>query len=166
MEIGNLSSKYHTRYLEKEDVEIIYELCSQNDIFYRYHPPFVTQNSILEDMEALPPNKEKKDKFYLGFFEENHLIAIMDLILDYPKEGVAYIGFFMMDKNYQGKGIGTKIISDCAKYLSSLQYTKICLAIDQGNPQSEAFWTKNNFVKTGEETPNGISAYIPMERVL
>lgn len=166
MEIKKLSTKYHVRSLDKKDVDIIFNLCFQNKIFYQFHPPFVTKESILEDIEALPPNKDYKDKFYIGFFDQTNLAAIMDLIFDYPQEKVAYIGFFMMNSEYQGKGLGTEIINDCCLYLSELGIKKIRLAVDKGNPQSEAFWTKNQFVKTGEEFPNDVSIYLPMERIL
>lgn len=33
-------------------------------------------------------------------------------------------------------------------------------------PQSEAFWAKNGFIKTGEVYPNDHSAYLPMERLI
>ena len=32
--------------------------------------------------------------------------------------------------------------------------------------RSKAFWEKNGFALTGEEFPNGDSAYLPMERAL
>ena len=166
MELNKLSTKYNIRILEKEDIDRIYDLCSENELFYKYHPPFVTKESILDDMQALPPDKEEKDKFYMGYFEGNTLTAVMDLILDCPKENVAYIGFFMMNKNCQGKGVGTQIINDCVKYLTELKFEKIRLAIDKGNPQSDAFWTKNGFTKTGQEIPHEDSYYLPMERVL
>lgn len=166
MNVDNLSEKYKVRKLTQNDMVIILELCSKNEIFYKYHPPFVTEESIIEDMKALPPNKEYKDKFYIGYFEKGKLVAIMDLILNYPKERVAFIGFFMMNIEYQKKGIGTSIIEECLKYLSNIGFEKLRLAIDKGNPQSEFFWTKNHFIKTGEEYPNDISTYIPMERML
>ena len=40
----------------------------------------VTVESILEDMEALPPNKGYEDKHYIGFFYEDTLAAVMNLI--------------------------------------------------------------------------------------
>lgn len=166
MNVGNLSERYNVRKLTPNDLIIILELCSKNKIFYKYHPPFVTKESIIEDMEVLPPDKEAKDKVYIGYFEKEKLVAIMDLILDYPQERVAYIGFFMINIDFQKKGIGTSIIAECFKYLSNIGFKKIRLAIDKRNPQSEFFWTKNNFTKTGEEYPNDISTYIPMERVL
>ena len=166
MNIERLSSKFAVRYLTSDDVDIIYNLSAKNKLFYEYHPPFVSRESILEDMDALPPGKEAKDKFYIGFFEKEKLAAVMDLILDYPKEKVAFLGLFMTEQDYQGQGIGTEIIQECSEYLTELGYSKIRLAIDKGNPQSEAFWTKNSFVKTGEEYPNEVSVYLPMERQL
>ena len=166
MELNRLSSNYEVRILEDKDIDTIYELCSKNELFYQYHPPFVTKESILDDMQALPPGKTCQDKFYIGYFEGDTLIAVADLILGYPNEKTAHIGFFMMNKEHQGKGIGTQIVSECAEYLKELHFEKIRLAIDQGNPQSEAFWTKNKFKKTGQEIKNDFSAFIPMERNL
>lgn len=165
MNVDNLSERYNVRKLTPNDLIIILELCSKNEIYYKYHPHFATNESIIEDMKVLPPSKEGKDKFYIGYFEKGKLIAIMDLILGYPQDRIAYISFFMMSIEFQKKGIGTSIIEECLRYLSNIGFEKIRLAIDKGNPQSEFFWTKNNFIKTGEEYPNDISTYIPMERV-
>lgn len=54
-------------------------------------------------MEALPPNKSYDDKYYIGFFENDSLVASMDLVLGYPTEEITFIGFFMT--NVQIKGI-------------------------------------------------------------
>lgn len=166
MEINKLSSNYHVRLLDYNDVNVIYNLCCGNELFYQYHPPFVTKESIMDDMQALPPGKTENDKYYVGYFKGKELAAVLDLILGYPNEKTVYFGFFMVDKVYQGKGIGTQIISECADYLAKLKFEKIRLAIDRGNPQSEAFWTKNGLKKTEEMVKNQESAYIPMERQL
>ena len=164
--LEHISSRYLTRLLEQSDIQHIYELCSKNEQYYRFHPPFVTVESIAEDMEALPPGKDMNDKFFFGFFENNKLAAIMDLIIDYPQQGTAFIGLFMMDKSMQGNGTGSFIISECVKYFQNSGFEKIRLAVDKGNPQSKAFWLKNGFAFTGEECPNGELSYLPMERVL
>ncbi len=166
MKISKLSAKYSVRKLEKDDVDVIYDLSRKNLIFYQYHPPFVTKESIFNDIEALPPGKTYDAKFYIGFFDGDALVAIMDLILNYPQEKIAFIGLFMMNMDFQGRGVGTGIIQECAAYLASLGYEKIQLGIDKGNPQSEAFWTKNGFQLTGREVPNDFSAYLYMERNL
>ena len=39
----------------------------------------------------------------------------MDLIVKYPNKDTVFIGFFMVDKEHCGQGIGSKIIEDCLK---------------------------------------------------
>lgn len=157
-----LSKQYRVRKLTADDADRIYLLCSGNPLFYEYHPPFVTYDSILEDLSALPPNKTMDDKYYVGFFSGETLVAIMDLVIGYPKEDIAFIGFFMTDEAVQSKGIGSGIISDCIAYLKKCAITKVRLAVDKGNPQSFHFWTKNLFLT--DESYEG--AYIVMERTL
>lgn len=117
MEIALLSSTFTVRKLNAKDIGLIYDLCSKNEIFYQYHPPSATKESILEDMAALPPGKDYKDKFFIGFWETGTLVAIMDLILGYPAEDIAFIGLSMMNLDYQGQGIGSKIMMECTRYL-------------------------------------------------
>lgn len=156
-EISRLSTNYYVRKLKEDDLETIYQLSIGNRIFYEHHPPFVTRESILEDMNALPPGKEYEDKFYIGFFSENKLLAVMDLIEGFPRENVAFIGLFMMDRQYQGKGIGSQIIQECIQCLRESGFRAVQLGVDKGNPQSFAFWKKNGFHVIEE------SSYIRME---
>ena len=151
MKIKDLSKTFYVRKLDKDDIEMIYDLSYKNHIYYQYHPPFVTRESILDDMKALPPGKSYDDKYYIGFFENDSLVAIIDLILDYPTKGIAFIGLFMTNIQYQHKGIGSNIISEITMSLKSLGYRKIRLGVDKGNPQSYSFWSKNNFNVVSED---------------
>ena len=72
------------------------------------------------------------DKYYIGFFKRDKLIAVMDLIMNYPKKKTAFIGLFMMDVNYQNKGIGSRVIGEVLSYLKSENYEKIRLGGDKG----------------------------------
>ena len=56
-----LSDTLTVRKLHVADADLIYNLCADNQLFYQYHPPFVTRESILQDMEALPPGKNASD---------------------------------------------------------------------------------------------------------
>lgn len=162
----DFSQKYAVRPLTAGDVDKILALCAENEQFYRYHPPLATRESVLEDMTALPPGKCAADKHYLGFFDRETLVAVLDLILDYPQEGTAYLGFFMTKKAVQGRGIGSVLIGELLNELRKADCKKARLAVDRGNPQSKAFWEKNGFALMGEEFPHGDQAYLPMERAL
>ena len=103
----------------------------ENKIYYQYHPPFVTKESIVEDMKALPPNKGYDNKYYIGFFEEDSLSANMDLILGYPTDEIAFIGLFMTNVHHQNKGVGSNIIQDVCNYLKQLGYKKVRIGVDK-----------------------------------
>ena len=91
MELRALSKNYAVRALDSKDLAAIYALSCKNELYYQYHPPFVTRESIIEDMKALPPGKTYEDKYYIGFFEGDVLVAMMDLILGYPTDKIAFI---------------------------------------------------------------------------
>ena len=72
------------RQLQKKDIPFILELCSKNTLYYEYCPPLVSSESIEEDMKAIPPNVAIEHKYYVGFYDENKLLAVLDLIDGYP----------------------------------------------------------------------------------
>ena len=58
IDISLFSDHYFVRRMASDDIGEIYKLCSNNVLYYEYCPPFVTKQSIADDMRALPPNKE------------------------------------------------------------------------------------------------------------
>ena len=155
LEISKINKHYKTRDLQDCDVDIILELCRKNPLFYEYTEAKPTKKQILEDMKATPPGIGLSDKYFFGFFEKDELVAVMDLVDGYPDPKTAYIGFFMMNQDYQGKQAGTAIIRETVEYLNSVDKTAVRLAIDKGNPQSTHFWTKNGFEILFEVDVNG-----------
>lgn len=119
IDISKLSKRYSVRILEEADIEMLVEICKQNTVFYEYTEARPTKENILDDMKATPPGIDMQDKYYFGFFNGWELVAIMDLIDGYPKAEIAYIGFFMMNPQYQGKQIGIAIIDEVIDYLLS-----------------------------------------------
>lgn len=164
--IEQLSKKYSVRKLTDTDVAAVYALCKENPLYYQYCPPFVTEESIRADMQALPPRKTMEDKYYLGFYEGGRLIAIMDLILGFPKEETAFVGFFMMNKEVQGRGLGTALMEEVYVCLKQCGFKFVRLGFAKGNPQSEHFWVKNRFERTGVEAQNEGYVVVVMEKKL
>ena len=149
MDVSLFSARYAVRRLNQTDIPDIFALCRENTLFYQHCPPFVTAQKIMDDMKALPPGKEMDDKHYVGYFDAGRLIAVMDLIMAYPDEHTAFIGFFMTEVSIQNVGIGSNIISELCHYLSDIGIARVRLGWVRGNPQSEHFWHKNGFTETG-----------------
>lgn len=154
-DIAEISNQYNIRALDESDVDRILEVCRQNTLFYKYTEAQPTAEQILDDMKLTPPGVELPAKHYFGFFEEEDLVAVMDLVDGYPRPEIAYIGFFMMNRKFQGRRVGTSIIDEVAVYLRKIGKTAIRLAIDKGNPQASHFWKKNGFEVIAEADVNG-----------
>ena len=155
IDITKLSSRYAVRALSADDAQAVLEICLGNPLFYRYTDARPTRDRVLQDMTVTPPGVDRSKKYYFGFFENGSLVAVMDLIDGYPKPEIAYIGFFMVDRQFQGKQIGSSIIGETAAYLCAAGKTAIRLAIDDGNPQSGHFWRKNGFKVIAQADVNG-----------
>lgn len=165
MDIQLLSKTYRVTRLEEKDVPAVFELCSKNPQYYRYCPPAVTEEGIREDLRALPPGKRMEDKYYLGFWDGGSLVAVMDLIQEYPDTETVWIGFFMMNADMQGRGVGSDLVGEICDCLKR-RFPYARLGYVKGNRQSEAFWIKNGFRPTGTVTRTENYEIIVMEKRL
>lgn len=165
MNIQAFSRVYKVAEIRNEDIPAVLQVCRKNPRYYKYCPPAVSEESIREDMAALPPGKTCEDKFYIGFWEKDQLVAVMDVILQYPNKETAFIGFFMMNYELQGKGIGSQIITDCLSALKT-QYKYVRLGYMKGNRQSGNFWKKNGFIPTGIVAGTDSAEIIVLEKEL
>lgn len=166
MNIKCFGTQYDVRRLQESDLEAAYALQAQHPLFYQYCPPFITRQIVREDMAALPPGALPQNKYYLGFWEDEQLAAVLDLVLGWPTPGTAYIGLFMMDAGRQRQGEGSALLSHILQELGVQGFAKVRLGFAKGNPQSEHFWRKNGFVPTGEEKDCGSYTAVLMEKTL
>ena len=163
LEIERLSNQYEVRRLGEADIPTILTFCQGNPKYYHHCPPMVSAESIRRDMVALPPRKTLEDKYYLGFFEGEVLVAVLDLILGFPDEQTAFWGFFMVNREFQGRGVGTKLVEEIIAGLRQ-DFCAVRLGYVKGNEQSEHFWEKNGFLRTGVESDAGEYVIVMMER--
>lgn len=148
MNLQSLSSVYTVFRLTEAEIPEILKLCQGNPFFYRHCPPAPSAESILRDMHALPPRKTMEDKFYLGFDCNGVLCAVLDLILRYPDDETAFIGFFMMRAELQGQGEGSRLVQEIFECLKP-DFKYLRLGYVKGNEQSRRFWQKNGLRETG-----------------
>lgn len=166
MKFQAISNRYQVRLLNEHDTPKILSLCMGNPQYYRYCPPLATEESVRRDMKALPAGKSVEDKYYLGFFEDDHLIAVMDYIHQFPFPNTGFIGFFMTDVQIQGKGTGSRIVEEFCQMIASEGIDAIRLGWVKGNKQAEQFWCKNHFVETGQTSEEELYTIIIAERKL
>lgn len=145
IDIKKISKRYSVRKLNLNDVQLIYTFCKKNTQYYKYCGKELSIELIEKDLEITPPGISLEQKYYVGFWDNDKIVAVMDLVNGYPTYDYVYIGFFMMECELQGNGIGSKIVSELLEYLSEQGFQKCQLGIDKNNPQSNHFWRKNGF---------------------
>ena len=133
IDIKKISKRYSVRKLNLNDVQMIYTFCKKNTQYYKYCGKELSIELIEKDLEITPPGISLEQKYYVGFWDNDKIVAVMDLVNGYPTYDYVYIGFFMMECELQGNGIGSKIVSELLEYLSEQGFQKCQLGIDKNN---------------------------------
>ncbi|HEM2786143.1 TPA: GNAT family N-acetyltransferase [Streptococcus suis] len=149
MKISQFSNRYQVRKLADADLEQVLALYQTNPLYFEHFPPLPSLESLANDLVDCPSGKELSDKYFLGFWDKERLVAILDLIDGYPTEDTAYIGLFMVDSRLAGQGLGSKIIAELLSQLAT-HFKKVRLGYVESNPQASHFWSKVGFCPTGE----------------
>ncbi|MGT2924721.1 GNAT family N-acetyltransferase [Streptococcus caviae] len=163
--IEPLSTSYSCRQLTEADIPNVLALYESNPLYFQHCPPEPSLDSVREDMLRLPDGKIRADKFFVGFWHEQDLVAVLDFVLAYPDEKTVFIGLFMVNQAYQGKGAGSQIITEALAHFSK-KFQKARLAYVKGNPQSQGFWEKQGFKAVGDEIKQAHYTVVAMEKVL
>lgn len=157
MDITRFSSVCGVRRLTEADAGAVLAVCMGNPLFYEHCGVTPSIERVLRDMRVAPPGIPTAQKHYVGLYRADELVAVLDVVDGYPREDVAFIGFFMMNAAMQGRGAGSAIVGELCDYLKETGMSAVHLVINKGNPQATHFWTKNGFVilreTEGEDGP-------------
>lgn len=166
LDIAALSGRYAVRRMTDADAEKLFAFCKEHTAFYHYCNAEPSKARILEDLRIAPPGIGPEDKYYVGFFQGDAIVAVLDLIDGYPRPDVAFIGFFMVSADLEGKGVGTALIGEICDYLRQIGKTAVRLAIAADNPQANHFWKKNGFVVRSQVPMDGGWTALVAEKAL
>ena len=166
MNFESIFTPYKARKLTEADIPGILNLYSENTEYFKHCPPSPNRETVKEDMVALPPKKEFADKYFIGIFDDNFLVAVMDLIDRYPDNQTVFIGLLMVSKSYQRKGIGTYITKALSQTLRTEGYVRIRLGYVKTNLSAQSFWLKQVFQPTGAESVRENYTVIEAEKIL
>lgn len=165
LDITKFSRTYSVRRMRESDADTILAISESNPQYYQYCGKSPSKEEILNDLRITPLNISADAKYYVGFYDHETLIAVMDLIEGYPNPDCLFIGFFMLNHNFQGRQIGTGMIGELLQYAKEIGFSTVRLGIDKGNPQSTYFWEKNGF-RVIKEIKQDVGTILLAERTL
>lgn len=147
-------------------VEELAALYQENPQYFEAMGQEVPTENLWEDLVAVPEGASSENKCFIGFWDGPKLVAVLELLLDYPAENTAYVGLFMMSASRQRTGEGSRIMEEVYAWLRQDGYAWVELSYAYGNAQSENFWRKNGFTGTGDVRQQGNYVVIGMHKQL
>ena len=112
----------------------------------------INEEYLIEDMQ-IPPGFDETSHYIYRIYYNDLMIGLIDYQTGYRysmlhDDDNIWIGLFLVDENYQRKGLGTKIINQFIEKWQS-QYKSIQLACIKDNQKGLAFWHSLGFEKIG-----------------
>ena len=89
-----------------------------------------------------------------GIYDVDNLVAIADVVLNFPTSKTAWLGLIMVDYDVVGQGIGGKIIEKLKQALMRERFKQLCTLVPIKSDVS-SFFDAHGFL-TGEEMPMGV----------
>lgn len=137
---------YNIKKISENEYVELHALHKTNSEYYSYIQDHeVTLDESIEDTVALPPNIGSDSKFYIGFYNNDKLEAIMDYIEGYPSGKIIWIGLFMVDGNLKRRGIGRNIMSGFLGSISDSDFKSVQLGVIEANFKAKQFWESFGF---------------------
>lgn len=149
--IEALSTAHQVRRITPEDISDVYTLCKSNQKYYEYANAAPTIESLTEIISRIPEGAATQDKHFVGFYDNDRLISVLDLITGYPESNDAFIGWFMVDGHLQRQGIGSQIFADVRAAMESQGYDYLSLYCEKDNSEAIAFWQSQGFKAENED---------------
>lgn len=138
------NNKYDVKTLTLADETRIQRLCERClDYFLLVDGGKPEKGEGHSILSALPLNKELKDKFVLGTFNENGvLVALVDLIKDYKEVGQWTLGLFIIDPEARGQKLGENLHQTIKNSLIKFGASSIRIGVVEENFRGHSFWVK------------------------
>ena len=150
LDLNTLSSAYQVERLSGEDIGEVVALRRSNFRYYRELNLRPSEHRLTDIIADLP--EDLGSNITLGYRDgSKKLVAALDLRLNYPEKGKAFIAWFMVDAALQGQGKGGEMIADLRAALSAKGCTSLKVAVYEDCSEALSFWKNQGFGPGGEE---------------
>ena len=168
LDIQALGTSYDVRRITETDISDVVSLARTNGRYYRslgIRPSRSRLTEIVSDISKGSEDVAAASTHFVGFYDEDEgLVAVLDLICGYPEADDAFIGWFMVDANLQGQGVGSSIFADVRASMKAQGYDHLELKCPKASGSARSFWESQGFMATGVEEFNGYYDVMDMAR--
>jgi ribosomal protein S18 acetylase RimI-like enzyme len=109
------------------------------------------REAVEDDVKYLysetPKGKDKNDKIIYGIFSDKNMIGVIDLITDYPKNGICCIGQFVISREFHRTGHGKNSL---VALENTTNFNEYWIVVNVNNTNAYQFWKNMGFCETGK----------------
>lgn len=151
-----------------EELQAFYENCADYVELITGQPP--GPNEAAELLSSLPRGKTQEDKFVIGLFDApGHMVGVLDVVRDYPKQEEWYLGLLMLGPSWRGHGLGERVYKRLEEWVRACGGAAIHLIVQEQNPGALRFWQRMGFELRGmgkQQLKTRENVYLRMKREL
>lgn len=137
---------YTVKRLTPADVDEILALQAKHSEYHQhYQTSPVTKADILAELETLPPKAVPEQKFYLGFYAQDELVVLVDLVLDHPQANCTWLGLVMTEKTKLRQHYATKVLTALRSALKREGYKELMTSSALSDVNAQAFLNAQGF---------------------
>lgn len=137
---------FEVKPFQKEDSELLWYLFQEcSDFFLLVDKRLPRKSDVSGFLIHTPENKDISDKTILGVYKNNTLYGVIDLIKDYPSNGVWFFSLLLLSPKIRKQGLGEKIYTNLKSVLVKKGATRVMISVAKQNIYAKAFWTKLGF---------------------
>lgn len=142
----NFLLPYTVKRLTPADVDEILALQAKHSEYHQhYQTNPVTKEDILAELETLPPKALPEQKFYLGFYAQDELVVLVDLVLDHPQANCTWLGLVMTEKTKLRQHYATKVLTALRSALKREGYKELMTSSALSDVNAQAFLNAQGF---------------------
>lgn len=152
MERLKLKNGYEIKRIYITEIGKAKDLCLKcSDYYILSGGELPVEDDAKEIFTALPTNKDYKDKFVLGIFNNiNELIGIIDIVRNFPIESTWIIGLMLIEPEERCNGLGSEIHKELVNWLRNLGAKVLRIGVIKENHKGIKFWTSLGYEKVNE----------------
>lgn len=139
--------QYMARDLNTDDIALLNNFIISNKDFFETLTSNWAEEYNAENFLNMRPSGTKSEQRHLwGVFNGTELIAVIDLIANYPLKGSWSMGHFIIEKSYRLKGLGAHVYDRLKSYIiNNSDCGSIRMVIQTSNTIAMQFWKRKGF---------------------
>lgn len=142
----HIKNKFTLETINRDLFERVFQIYDTNQEYF-----MISMNgkpsmkSVIEDMNAIPPESSCEKKNYKLIKLNDLDIGVIDYIVNYPDEDTIYIGLFMIDGRFHRDGYGREFLKEFIRIIKSQGFKKIRIGVLDNNETALKFWINSGF---------------------